>query len=241
MRPVFYQYKKVWFKNLKDKAMSYIFPNADTRHLIQLAKNSKTLSTLACEENRYRVNHGYIAPSPDEDSGLLINKIDGNVYKHVDVKREKKKLSEKTPEEILKGMHIDTWISSDGYKILSKYETPSQKGYWAKNGVDENDLIKDVTTILGVLNLRNSALESTQGIKTVQDGIVIGKESKIKDLSSLEKVYGLILVEAKDTKEAKERLEELNFHPRVFKGKILSIPSPKDINKDDAPKRRKYY
>ncbi len=221
--------------------MSFMHPDIDARHLIQRARNSKTLSTLASEENRHRTNQGYLAPSPDEDSGLLINKIDGNTYKHIDIKKEKKKLSEKTPEEILNGLHISTWISSDGSKILSKYEAPKQKGYWARNGIDENDLIKDVTTILGVLNLRNSALKSTQKIKTVQDGIVIGKESKIEDLSSLEKVYGLILIEAKNTQEAKEILEKLNFHPRVFKGKIISIPSPQEMNKEYKPKRRKYY
>ena len=60
--------------------------------------------------------------------------------------------------------------------------------------------------------------------KVCKGDLAIGAESKIKDLSSIEYVGGSVIIESNSDEEARQKLEELNFHPRVLGKKIITIP-----------------
>lgn len=114
----------------------------------------------------------------------------------------------------------------NGKMILNEYIFPSTKWDYADIGIDENELIEDVAVIKNSLNLRHSAFENTGGIKYVGGDLVLDEKSKIKDLSSIEKISGSVIVATEESvEETAERLKNLKLNLDVIKGKIITIPS----------------
>ncbi len=125
---------------------------------------------------------------------------------------------------VFKLMNIRTGTTKSGEKIISEYCQPSSRYSYSDIGVDETKLIEGIAGIMGDFSLRNSSLENTGTIRYVKGDLAIGAESKIKDLSSIEYVGGSVIIESNSDEEARQKLEELNFHPRVLGKKIITIP-----------------
>lgn len=128
----------------------------------------------------------------------------------------------KSVDEILAASGIQAKQSMDGTKILDKYHVPGVYKTYADYGVDEKSLLEGVSKILGNCNLRKSVIE-TLPVETIQGDLVIGAESKIKDLSAVKQLYGSVIMQAKDKTEAMELLKKMHFRPEKFLGKIITI------------------
>ena len=192
--------------------MSLIKPGIDSRHIIKQAMNSKSLATLAEEEDAYQAKKTQQTTSTQyaRRSQFCL--------------QDKGKYTDKSPEEIFDRAGITTKKLRDGTLAISEYYKPDLWMTYEQLGIDEHKLVKNVSKVLGSLYLNDSSLKSTGGIKVVQGDISIPVDSKMEDMSSVKEVYGSIIVRADSKDEANALLKKMKFKPNFVGGKVIIIP-----------------
>lgn len=200
--------------------MSYINVGADAGYLVKNAVNCKSLGTLSNEDHTLdkRQKEKSLGKQINEDE-IICGK--NKMPSHAKDAKNLIKNNRLSRKEIFNLSGIGLLQSADGSKILTDYRQPSDIYSYKDIGINEEELIKDVTKILGSMILRDSSLESSGDIHTIQGSLVINKSnSKIKDLSSVKTVNGFVTVEACDSlEEAEAYLKEIKFNPKKC-GKI---------------------
>lgn len=189
------------------------FPENDFRHLKKELLNAKSLGTLA------RIEDSANPTKQEEFVSSYTNKFPFHYTKEA-----KKAAKDKTPVEILNYAGIQTKQLSDGSTALTAYHQPSIKYSYRDIGVNEQELIKGVSTVYGCLNLQNTSLNTTGEISSVHGDISLDKKSALKDLSSIKNLYGCVLIRCDDKDEAMKLLKRLKFRPDCFTGKIILLP-----------------
>ena len=154
-----------------------------------------------------------------------------------DIDEAKQMVKGKSPDEILKlsgiyNVPASEWEAilprniknSKKDKIISEYCSPRTTYSYGDIGVDEEWLLKNVIGTTGSFNLRNSSLKNPGSVQYIGGDLVIGPESKIKDLSSIKLVRGSAIIECGGQKQAESILKELNFNTDALEGSIIYIP-----------------
>ncbi len=192
--------------------MSLSYPGIDKKHIIKQTMNAKGLGTLSRIEDKAN-------PIQQEtDTNRYVNKL------ILSPAEARKMVKGKNQEEILALAGIAVKNLKDGSKAITEYYQPSHRTTFSDIGVDESQLIQGVTKVLQNLNLLNTNLENTGEISTVNGDVITGGNHSLKDLSSLKRIYGSVLVYANSKEEALEQLKQLKFKPQSVGGKLIIIP-----------------
>lgn len=192
--------------------MSLIKPGIDSRHIIRQAMNSKSLATLAEEEDTYQARNAKQTKSTQFARRSQFCPQDRGKY------------TDKSPEEIFERAAISTKKLQDGTLAISEYYKPDLWLTYEQLGIDEQKLVANVSKVLGTLYLNDSSLKSTGGIKVVQGDISIPADTKMEDMSSIKEVHGSIIVRADSKNEAQALLKKMKFKPNFVGGKVIVLP-----------------
>lgn len=192
--------------------MSLTKPGIDSRHIIRQAMNSKSLATLAEEEDAYQARKA--------------NQTKTTQYARTSkfCLQDKGKYTDKPAEEIFERAAISTKKLQDGTLAISEYYKPHLWISYKDLGIDEHKLVENVSKVLGSFYLNDSSLTNTGKIQIVQGDISIPADTKMEDMSSIKEVYGSIIVRADSKDEAQAMLKKMKFRPKFVGGKVIVIP-----------------
>ena len=103
--------------------MTLIHPGCDTRHIIRQAMNSKSLATLATEEDAFQAKKeaekkGLTTTSSPLDKKLKL------VCTREDLEEFKSSCKDKSADEIFEKLGIAVEYNEDGSKKISHYKWP---------------------------------------------------------------------------------------------------------------------
>lgn len=198
--------------------MTFIHPAADSRHIIQRAMNSKTLATLAEEEDTYQMRKGSQTQSiqtPEPPS-----KKYRPIYSKEDIQNFKLKCQNKTPDEIFELLGIDVKYNEDGTKNISHYRWPHSSYSFQAAGINEEELLQGVKYIQGNCNLTGSYLKNLGDVKSIGGNLTIPLYSKAEDLSSIDYIGGNIICDSESQEDVIKLIKKLNLNPKSFNGHI---------------------
>ena len=197
--------------------MTLIHPGCDKKYIIQKAMNSKSLATLANEEDTYQARKGepihHQPLSPSEKRPKTICTKD-------DLENFKLSCKDKTPDEIFEKLGIDVEYNKDGSKKISHYKWPFKAFSFKSAGIDEEKLLEGVTQIKGKCDLTGSSLKNLGNVTTIGRDLVVPYFTNAEDLSSIQSVGGNIICETEDPKDAIAKLQEIKLNPKRIGGCI---------------------
>jgi len=200
--------------------MSFIHPAADTRHIIQKAMNSKSLATLAEEEDTYQAllkqDKSGTEPASTETSSKRLPLL----YTKDDLADFKLKCQNKSPDEIFELLGIDVTYDDKGKKTISHYKWPYSSYSFQTAGINEEELLKGVETIIGNCNLAGSYLKNLGDVKSICGNLIIPLFPKAEDLSSIQYIGGDILCESESPEDVIKLIRKLKLNPKSFHGHI---------------------
>lgn len=227
--------------------MSLIHPACDTRHIIQRAMKSKTLPTLAEEEQKakfLRENNLTIEyhtkPTPPHKR-ILCTKEDLQEFQTL--------IKGKSNDEIFDILGIEVEYNENGSKSISHYRWPFSSFSFDIAGIDEEKLLDGVTEIKGYCDLTGSNLENLCSVKKIRGDLVIPLFTKLKDLNGLQQLNGNIICNAENLEDTKSVIKKLNINPQalrngvvttrpwgIYSGEFYSLPiqQTKQLNKIQA-------
>ena len=191
--------------------MSIIKPGIDTPHIIRQALNAKGLATLAREEDTLQARNS----KPKSTQYAKTSQF---------CPQDKGKYTDNSPEEIFDRAGIRTKKLQDGTLAISEYYKPDLWLTYKELGIDEERLVANVSKVLGNMNLVDSSLKTTGGIKVVQGDLSIPADCKMEDMSSIKEVYGSVLIHSDTKEEAKSMLKKMKFRPDFVGGKAIILP-----------------
>lgn len=196
--------------------MSFIHPAADTRHIIQKAMNSKSLATLSEEEDAYQAALKQDKTNTPDSSRKGLPAL----YTKEDLVNFKLKCRNKTPDEIFELLGIEVTYDSEGKKSISSYQWPYASYSFQAAGIDEEELLKNVTTIRGNCNLKGSYLKNLGEVKSIGGSLTIPIYSQAEDLSSVQYIGGDISCSTESKEDAIKLIRKLKLNPKFFHGHI---------------------
>ena len=151
--------------------MSLIHPACDTRHIIQRAMKSKTLPTLAEEENMAKflkdnnISIQYHTEPTSPHKRILCTKKDLQDFQTL--------ITDKSNDEIFELLGIKVQYNENGSKSISHYKWPFKSFSFSTAGIDEKNLLDGVTEIQGICDLTGSSLEDLCSVKRIRGDLVI--------------------------------------------------------------------
>ena len=214
--------------------MSLVNPGIDTRHVIEKFRNSKSLATLASEEDRYQsAIHGN--PIQRESGPKKIH-----LYTKDDLENFKTLLKGKSTDEILELLGIEVTYNTDGSKSLSHYKWPFEGYSFASAGINEEELLNRVSEIKTNCDLTGSSLKNLGSVNKIGRNLTIPIFTKIEDLSNIKSIGGNIICDVENPLDAIDLIKKTKLNPQKIGGYIRTggIPSyynytmslPKDID-----------
>ena len=200
--------------------MSLIHPACDTRHIIQRAMKSKTLGTLAKEEEMaelLRTSNTSIVyhtkPTPPHKR-ILLTKEDLQNFKYL--------IKGKSNDVIFNTLGIRVEYNENGSKSISHYSWPFNSFSFSAAGIDEEKLLEGVTEIQGYCDLTGSKLENLCSVKRIRGDLVIPLFTKLKDLSGVEQIDRNIICSAENIEDTKDVIKKLNINPQALKNGVVT-------------------
>ena len=190
--------------------MSYIHPDADTRHIIESAMNAKGLGTLGRMHDAARTLR-----MSTEEYARYVHRLE-----------ELRKNTSLTPvDETLVKLGSDVKYYKDGTKLIEKFGSnwAQVKLKQMKSDLTEVDLLKNVSGIMGDCDLRGTTIQDLSSLKRIGGTLTVDSASQLKDLSGIEKVLGSVMVHAKNEFCAREFLKSIGLNSAAIKGKIIPI------------------
>ena len=199
--------------------MTLIHPGCDTRHIIRQAMNSKSLATLATEEDAFQ------AKKEADKQGQITNSSPiGRRPKLIctreDLEAFKASCKNKSADEIFEKLGIDVEYNEDGSKKISHYKWPFKAFSFKLAGIDEEKLLEGVTKIEGKCDLTGSSLKNLGDITTIGRDLIVPYFSRVEDLSSIQRVGGNIICETENPQDAIEKLKDTKLNPKSIGGCI---------------------
>ncbi len=199
--------------------MSLIHPTADKKYIIQKAMHNKSLATLAEEEDTYQAlkrDKSNTTASTKETAPKRLPLL----YSKEDLVSFRLKCQNKNPDEIFEFLGIEVTYDDKGEKSISHYKWPYSSYSFQAAGINEQELLKDVTTIQGDCNLTGSSLKSLEDVKSIGGSLTIPLFSKAEDLSSIEYIGGDILCDSASQEDIIKLIRKLKLNPKFFRGHI---------------------
>ncbi len=205
--------------------MSITFPGYDTRHIIQKAMNSKSLQTLAKEEDAYQAQLAYQRdniqrqPEPKQKSlPLILTKDDINSLRIA--------LAGKSADEIFAKLGIDVEYDKNGKKTISHYKWPFQCFNFKAAGINEAELLKDVVRIKGNCNLTGSYAKNLGAVRFIGGDLRIPLFGELEDLSGVKYIGHHVICDAEHTEDSIKRIKQLKLNPDYMGGYL----NPMDLS-----------
>lgn len=200
--------------------MSLIHPACDTRHIIQRAMKSKTLPTLAEEEDMAK----YLK---DNNLSIQYHTQPTPVHKRIlcskdDLQNLKCLLQGKSNDEIFDLLGIKVEYNENGSKSISHYKWPFNSFSFSTAGIDEEKLLDGVTEIQGYCDLTGSNLENLCSVKRIRGDLIIPLFTKLKDLSGVQQIGRNIICSAENIEDTKDVIEKLNINPQALKNGVVT-------------------
>lgn len=200
--------------------MSLIHPVCDTRHIIRMAMNNKSLATLAAEEDMAKLlkdSHTSIEyhtqPKPPYKR-ILLTKEDLQNFKHL--------IKGKSNDEIFDTLGIRVSYNENGSKSISHYKWPFNSFSFSAAGIDEEKLLDGVTEIQGYCDLTGSSLENLCSVKRIRGDLVIPLFTKLKDLSGVQQIDRNIICSAENIEDTKDVIKKLKISPQALKNGVVT-------------------
>ncbi len=200
--------------------MSLIHPACDTRHIIRMAMNNKSLATLAEEEDMAK----YLK---DNNLSIQYHTQPTPVHKRIlcskdDLQNLKCLLQGKSNDEIFDLLGIKVEYNENGSKSISHYKWPFNSFSFSAAGIDEEKLLDGVTEIQGYCDLTGSSLENLCSVKRIRGDLVIPLFTKLKDLSGVKQIDRNIICSAENIEDTKDVIKKLKISPQALKNGVVT-------------------
>ena len=200
--------------------MSLIHPACDTRHIIRMAMNNKSLATLAEEEDMAK----YLK---DNNLSIQYHTQPTPVHKRIlcskdDLQNLKCLLQGKSNDEIFDLLGIKVEYNENGSKSISHYKWPFNSFSFSAAGIDEEKLLDGVTEIQGYCDLTGSSLENLCSVKRIRGDLVIPLFTKLKDLSGVQQIDRNIICSAENIEDTKDVIKKLKISPQALKNGVVT-------------------
>ncbi len=200
--------------------MSLIHPACDTRHIIRMAMNNKSLATLAEEEEKAK----YLK---ENNLSIQYHTQPTPVHKRIlctkeDLQNLKYLLQGKSNDEIFDLLGIKVEYNENGSKSISHYKWPFNSFSFPAAGIDEEKLLDGVTEIKGLCDLTGSNLENLCSVKKIRGDLIIPLFTKLKDLNDLQQLNGNIICNAENLEDTKSVIKKLNINPQALRNGVVT-------------------
>lgn len=205
--------------------MSLTFPSSDTRHIIQKAMNSKSLTTLSKEEDAYQAqiaaqrDNVLKQPEPKSKSLPLILTKD-------DIESLRIALAGKSADEIFEKLGIDVEYNGHGKKVISHYKWPFECFNFKSAGINEAELLKDVVQIKGDCNLTGSYVKNLEDVEFIGGNLTIPLFGELEDLSGVKYIGRHVICNTEHLEDSIKRVKQLKLNPDYMGGYL----NPMDLS-----------